>query len=586
MAWHLSSISALGFAAVGVHAALVAVGWRHRESRCGTEIAALHVLVGLSALAYAIQIGFGSVAMQRRWWQVTFALSTGVPILWLVVVVQYVSRSQWLTVRRAALLALEPLAVLIATATNPMHHLVWTVPSGPTVVDSTVQVAFGPLYYLHVVFAYTAVAIGMGLILLVGVRMSLLYWKQVAVLTVAPLPPFLSHVAFLLGMSPIPGVDLTSFTFAITGVLVVLGLYHFDLLERVPVARRRAFEAMGDGLVVLDSDRVVVEVDDTARRVLDPPPDPGDHVSDVFPEHAFEDLKGTTVTDGRSRAYDIRLSELSDERGDEVGYALALRDVTGRHRYEQRLEVANRILRHNLRNDMNVVRGYADIVASGTVEDAERAAESILSRTDDLLTVSDKARKVSELEDTHSETPTVHDVTEIVASAVRRAERGYPDVEFAFDGDAHARAALTDANSIGTATEELIELLVTESDSEGLRVRVSVEREATADSEPSIAVRFASSGDGIPEVERRALDAGSETPLQHAEGLGLWLAYWCVIENGGELRFADGSGGSAGDRDAPVDGDSPGDGVDSPAEGTAATDLRTIVTLRFSEPDE
>ncbi|MFB6091017.1 MAG: histidine kinase N-terminal 7TM domain-containing protein [Halobellus sp.] len=570
MAWELTAISMLGFVAVAVHAAIVAVGWRYRESRCGTELAALHVLVGLSALAYSIQLGFDSVAAQRHWWQLAFALSTGVPILWLLVVVQYVSRSQWLTRRRAALLALEPIAIVLATATNPAHHLVWSIPTRGAVADSTVQVAFGPLYYFHVAFAYTAVTIGMGLILLVGIRMSLLYWKQVAVLSIAPLPPFLTHMAFVFGMSPIPGVDLTSFSFTISGILVVLGLYQFDLLEREPVARRRAFEAMGDGLIVLDSDRVVVEADDTARRVVDPPPTPGDHVGDVFPEHAFEDLHGTTVADDRNRAYDIRLSTLSDERGDEVGYALALRDVTGRHRYEQRLEVANRILRHNLRNDMNVVRGYADIVASGSTDDAESAAASILSRTDDLLTVSDKARKVSELEDTHSRSPTIHDVSEIVASAVRRGARSHPEVDIDFDGDTHARAALTDAYSIATATEELIELLVAQADSRELRIRVSV---ASDEADDAVEVRFASSGDGIPAVERRALDAGSETPLQHAEGLGLWLAYWCVIENGGDLRFPDGPDGAGG----------PGGADPTPTDGSDG--LRPVVTIRLSVPE-
>ena len=547
MPWELTAISVIGFATVVVYAVVVVLGWQYRDSRCGPEIAALHLVVGLSALAYAIQLGFDSIAAQTVWWELSFAFSTVVPILWLVFVAQYVSRSQWLTPVRAGLLAVEPIAIVLAVATNSSHHLVWTVaPKTTATAGSAIDLVFGPLYYTHIVLAYVAVAVGMSMILFVGIRWSLVYWKQVVVLLIAPLPPFLSNMAFMAGVSPIPNLDLTPFVFSFTGIVLVLSLYQFDLLERVPIARRQALQSMGDGLVVLDTDRVAVDADDIACRVLDPAPQIGHSITAVFPDQPFDQLHGTTVTDANNLAYDVRVSELTDERGDEIGYALALRDVTSRHRYEQRLEVANRVLRHNLRNDMNVVRGYADLVASGSTDDATRAAESILSRTDDLLTVSDKARKVSELDDSHSQPSTTHDVTALVDSVVHQARREYPDAVVQFEGAAHTEAQLTDAGSLATAVRELLELLVSQADRDDLVLRVEVECR-----DDVVVVRIESNGVGIPAVDREALAAESETPLQHAEGLGLWLAYWCVIENGGELCFGDADG------DEPVEADSP-----------------------------
>ena len=541
MPWELTAASAAGFTTLAVYAALALVGWRNRTSRCGPEVTLLMAVVGLSALTYSIQLGYDAVAPQSFWWGLTFAISTLAPFLWLGFVVQYVSRSQWMTRRRAAAFALEPLVMMGAIATNSAHGLVWTVSSEAVATPgAAVELAFGPLYYGHLLVAYVTVTIGMWMIFLVGIRWSLVYWKQVLVLLVAPLPPFLSNIAFVLGISPVPSLDLTPFMFTFTGLLLVLGLYRFDLLERVPIARRQAFQAMGDGLVVLNSDRVVIQVDDIARRILDPPPDVGSRIDDVFPETQFEQLHGTTVTDANNLAYDIRVSELTDERGGEIGYALALRDVTGRHRYEQRLEVANRVLRHNLRNDMNVVRGYADIVATGSNAETKRAARSILDRTDDLLTVSDKARKVSELDDSHTQPTTTHDVTAIVAGIVHQSRRKFPESTFTFVGTPHVEAELTDAGSLATAIEELTELLVGQADGEngGVTIQIAVERR------DDVVIRIESDGPPIPAVEREALSAGSETPLRHAEGLGLWLAYWCVIENGGELAFGDEADGS------------------------------------------
>jgi signal transduction histidine kinase len=531
MPWELTPISAVGFATVAVYAVLVAVAWGHRDARCGHEVALLHAVVGCSALAYSVQLGFGSVPGQTFWWRLSFALSTAVPLLWLAFVARYVGRSRWVTRRRAGLLAVEPLVVGVAALTNPLHGLAWRIPSVTVPPGSAIEVTFGPLYYTHLTLTYTAVVVGVTLLLLVGVRRSLVYWKQAAFLAVAPIPPFVSNVAFLFGSSPVPNVDLTPFAFTFTGVVVVYSLYWSDLLERTPVARRQALAAMGDGLVTLDDAGIVVNVDDTAARVLDPVPEVGRPIGEAYPDRSLADLDGTTVIDANNLAYDIRVSELTDEHGDDVGYAMALRDVTGRHRYQQRLEVANRVLRHNLRNDMNVVRGYAETVASGVTDDAERAADAILDRTDDLLTVGEKARMVSELDDAHRRTPTTHDITELAAGIAHRTVREYSDVGIAVDGAAGAEAALTDSASLGVAIREVIELLAVQTDDE-VEIRVAVERD-----QGEAVVRFGSTGPGIPAVERETLTAGSESPLQHADGLGLWLAYWCVTENAGDLSF-------------------------------------------------
>jgi signal transduction histidine kinase len=566
MPWELTPISVVGFGAVAVYAVLVAVAWSHRDARCGYEVAVLHAIVGISALAYSVQLGFDSVSLQASWWRLSFVFSTAVPLLWLVFVARYVGQSRWMHRRHLGLLTVEPLVAGAGAITNHIHGLAWSVPSTTVPPGSAIEIAFGPLYYAHLTLTYTAVVVGVTLLLLVGVRRSLVYWKQAAFLAVAPIPPFVANIAFLLGSSPIPNIDLTPFVFTFTGVVVVYSLYWSDLLERTPIAQRQAFEAMGDGLVTLDSAGVVVDIDDTAARVLDPAPEVGRPIGETYPDRSLTDLDGTTVVDGTNLAYDIRVSELTDEHGDNVGYAMALRDITGRHRYQQRLEVANRVLRHNLRNDMNVVRGYAETVESGAPVDAERAAAAILDRTDDLLAVGEKAQKVSELDDSHRQAPTTHDMTELVAGIVHRTAREYPDVSLSVDGAAGAAANLTDSGSLGIAIREVIELLAAQADDE-VAIQVAVERD-----DGEVTVRFGSSGPGIPAVERETLTAGSESPLQHADGLGMWLAYWCVIENGGDLCF---------ETDTPSGDRTPGTG--STPSGDSE---RMWVVFRFPAPEE
>ncbi|RLM83546.1 hypothetical protein D3D01_22885, partial [Haloarcula sp. Atlit-7R] len=147
MSWTLTAISAVGFVTVAVYAAVATLGWRHSDLRCGPEITVLHIAVGISALAYSIQLGFDSVAAQALWWKISFAASTAVPVLWLIFVAQYVSHSQWVTPGRVGLLAVEPLLVAFAVATNGSHGLVWAIPPGATAVaGSGLDAVLGPLY--------------------------------------------------------------------------------------------------------------------------------------------------------------------------------------------------------------------------------------------------------------------------------------------------------------------------------------------------------------------------------------------------------------------------------------------------------
>ena len=47
----------------------------------------------------------------------------------------------------------------------------------------------------------------------------------------------------------------------------------------------------------------------------------------------------------------------------------------------------------------------------------------------------------------------------------------------------------------------------------------------------------ADNGPGIPESERRVFTEGTETPLSHGSGLGLWLTEWIVTRSNGHLCF-------------------------------------------------
>jgi hypothetical protein len=93
-----------------------------------------------------------------------------------------------------------------------------------------------------------------------------------------------------------------------------------------------------------------------------------------------------------------------------------------------------------------------------------------------------------------------------------------------------------------------------------------------------------SNGPDISEIDRKTLAAGSETPLRHAEGLGLWLAYWCVIENGGELVFDESC--DIDETDTTAGGETGATTRDDDGAATAVSGWNFVVALRLPAPEE
>jgi len=211
-------------------------------------------------------------------------------------------------------------------------------------------------------------------------------------------------------------------------------------------------------------------------------------------------------------------------------------DLTVPHRRERRLEVLNRLLRHNIRNSLTVVAGAAEeIQAEG---DNEAAASLIESGTNDLLKLSEEAADIQRtLSESLPENPMV-DCVEIVEGVVESARECYPlaEVQTALPAKLSVRAT----DRLGPAVEALVENAIVHCDGEA-RVYLSVER--ICDGE-WVDLRIADNGAGIPAAERAVITGDADiTATQHGSGLGLWLVKWTVERYGGSLFFEESDAG-------------------------------------------
>lgn len=212
------------------------------------------------------------------------------------------------------------------------------------------------------------------------------------------------------------------------------------------------------------------------------------------------------------------------------------RDVTDHQRRERQLRVMDRLLRHNLRNDMNVILGHADLVAEGATGATAESMRTIARIGEELLATADKEREIVRLLSAPT-LPRECDVAEIVVERVAAAREAHPAADITTDVPDTAPASAIPELSI--AVGELIENAIQHAGDSHAVLDVSV---SVGDDAAELCVR--DDGTPIPGMEFEFFGGDVEIDqLSHGRGLGLWLVYWVVDLSDGDLRFASGDRG-------------------------------------------
>lgn len=227
-------------------------------------------------------------------------------------------------------MAIEPVLLVLVAATNDWHYLLWsgydTIQIG-TIVQ--VRALFGPLFWVHAVYAYLVLLFSTGLFLRVLVQARGNRRIQSALALVGTVMPWAANLAYLVDWTPI---DLTSIGIVITGLAYSVGVVRYHLFDLTPIARDAVIDVMDDGVVILDNEHRIVDLNQAARSILRLVKEPvGIPVTDLIPQ--LDPIRDSGHEDHpivqiHEKAYEVHLSPLRYANRWAIGQLIILRDVT------------------------------------------------------------------------------------------------------------------------------------------------------------------------------------------------------------------------------------------------------------------
>ena len=565
MTGHLPVVAALVYAVLGAIPAAVAV--RAHQNRDTPGAGPLVVTGAGAATASVVQAGRfleRSVPIPEivsLTLHIALLAAVNVAVLGaMYVAVEYTNRGQltrsWVVGALAAVAVVLPVARILAGAAN--------------------SPAFEALANADFLYRVVLAAVGLALFARQYLESRGVYRKQAATLTVGLTVG--AGLGLLERFYPLPYVEFT--LLGMSGGCVVLGiaLFRYDLFETAPVAREMLFDYVSDPVVAIDGKARVADANRAAKEAFAIGDDLiGQPAETVFraetltvPEnvpstaaellgavvvgdnrqfdpthpvvealHDGADIPETdfaVVTDGELEYFSVRSTDLGVGPGS-TGKLVVFREVTAERERAQDLdilkEVLSRVLRHNLRNEITVIRGYASSIADKSEDGVAGEADRIVDRTDVLLKTSETARAIKNVIDSAEPVPV--SLSDLVARTVGRTRDSYPDATIDTDvADIDVRIN----PEFDAALEELLENAIVHNDDDpsvtitGGRVDGGVELTIT------------DNGPGIPDHELAVIDRGEETSLNHGSGAGLWLIQIAVDHSDGDCHFETGPDGT------------------------------------------
>lgn len=334
---------------------LMVYAWRKRGTPGASLFAILMLLIAIWGGSYFLSVIAGTNLNAKIFWSnIEYIGVVMTPVVWLIFSIEYAGRERWFTHRRLFMLSVIPLLSLIVMFTNPLHKRFWTdfhaVQVGPLWVLSS---DFGPFFWLHAAYSYFLILLGFALMLRTLVRQIAVYRGQIAGILIGLSAPLLSSIVTLSGVLKVP-LDLTPFSFTITGLVLAWTLFRFRLFDLTPIAREMIIESMQDGMIVLDAQNRVIDLNPAAGEIL------GLNASQIVGKTAralFRDRldllarfqANTSGTDEISLGdpqhqhhYELHLFPLHTRQGNMIGQVITARDITARKEAEQvvRLQTA------------------------------------------------------------------------------------------------------------------------------------------------------------------------------------------------------------------------------------------------------
>jgi PAS domain S-box-containing protein len=311
--------------------------WRRRANPSAMALVWLSLMIAQWSIGYAIEIAALDLPAMAFWGKFQYIGITTIPLFWLIFAYNHANPGRRMPFSWMLLLALIPLTTIVLVMTTEWHGLVWGELEIARSADLTTLgvVSRGWWFWVHFAYSYILLVAGTYLLVRSMWRMRGMYRRQMVVLVIALLAPWIGNILyFVFGVNP----DPTPFAFSITVAGILWGIFGYRLVDVAPLARDLIVEGMRDGMIALDMNGRVADINPAAARMIGLPASdvigkpvaealaPWPNLIERFQDVVEGDAEISVGQGEATRHYQVRLARLADARGNPIGRLINLHE--------------------------------------------------------------------------------------------------------------------------------------------------------------------------------------------------------------------------------------------------------------------
>jgi signal transduction histidine kinase len=203
---------------------------------------------------------------------------------------------------------------------------------------------------------------------------------------------------------------------------------------------------------------------------------------------------------------------------------------------EQRdnLRLLNQVMRHDIRNDLQLIGAYAELLEEHVDEEGQQYLQIIRENTESAANLTTTARDLSQVilgADVGKEAVSLANTLE---QQIEELRSGYPEAVVTVEGTI-PDVDVVGNDMLGSVFRNLLQNAIQHNDKTPPEVTVS-----TVEADDRLEVRVADNGPGIPDAQKEDIFGRGEKGLESSgAGIGLYLVRSLVDGYGGDVWVED-----------------------------------------------
>lgn len=397
--------------------------WKPKYAPRGRVFALLMLAIAIWSAAYGFELASTTQEAMLFWLKVEYLAIPYIPLLMLLVVMQFAGLANEFSVKNIWYLLVIPVLTMFFSISHEYHSIYYkSVEMDTSGAIPLLELNIGLWYYINVIYSYLLILWGLGVVAKKIIYQRSLFRNQLLYMLFAVLVPLITFTIYFAGLMPIKNIDPTPFAFAFSGLLISVSIFRYRMLDLMPIAREHIFQSMGDGLVVIDNKQRLVDSNPISLNIFNWKKIPyGAEISklwEAYPE-LLENFADQTKSNweftlhkanGQTNYFLGTISAIHNHKQDVVGKLIIIHDITQRYlmqdtirKSEEKLRVLNAekdklfsIIAHDLRGPIGSFIGITEMFTDETndldtaemkkiIHTMNRSAISLQSLLENLL---------------------------------------------------------------------------------------------------------------------------------------------------------------------------------------------------------